>query len=234
MKKTNQFKPLNNASGFLVTEFLFAFVMILGIGIFMFALSFSLATIEISQYIVWSTARNYSAAHMIHDSSLSTATKKFNNLSARFPLLTGAGSTGDSWFVLSSSDLLIGNMAVLDPEFSSQVSGEDLLNQNRTPWTGVSTKLNLKLFAGLKIPFLGKVAENPNDFSLNIRAFLIRHPSVGECRNFIFNQRYSKGILTLENGKLAERYIREFSTLTDRTNLPSDGEQNGFGEDNGC
>lgn len=234
MKKNTAFKPLQNSSGFLVTEFLFAFVMIMGIGMFMFALSFSLATIEISQYIVWSAARNYTAAHMMHDDSLSTASKKFNNLSARFPLLTGAGSSGNSWFVLSKDDLLIGNLAVLDQEFGSQLSSEDILNMNRAPWFGVSTKLNLKLFAGLKIPFLGKVAENPSDFNLNIRTFLIRHPSVAECRNFIFSQRYTNGILKLENGKLAQRYINDFSSLTDQINLPSDGEIRGFGEDNGC
>ena len=84
-------KKLNN-SGFIIADFLFAFTMVIGIGIFIFGFTFSLATIEVAQYIVWSTARNYAAANEEELQSVKQAKEKFENLTAKFPLLTGNGA----------------------------------------------------------------------------------------------------------------------------------------------
>lgn len=215
-------KKLNN-SGFIVADFLFAFTMVIGIGIFIFGFTFSLATIEVAQYIVWSTARNYSAANEEDLLAVTQATTKFNNLSAKFPLLTGAGSSSP-WFELKEENLKIGDLAKIDPDLG--ISAGDKTNDYRQPWTGVSAKLNLKLFAGMQIPFLGKVAQNKDLFEFPVRAFIIRNPSAQECQKFFYGQanRWVEGVKKLEKGKLGP----DFATL------PIVGEKAGYGEDNGC
>lgn len=216
-------KKLNN-SGFIVADFLFAFVMVIGVGIFIFGFTFSLATIEVAQYIVWSTARNYSAANEEPGLSDIQARKKFSTLSAKFPLLTGNGSDAP-WFELNEADLIIGNLATDDPDFG--ISQGDKTNEFRQPWTGVSAKINLKLFAGLQLPFLGKVAQDKSLFEFPVRAFIIRNPSAQECQRFFYSQNYRwlEGIKKLENGKIGP----SFSVM------PIVGVGgSGYGEDNGC
>ncbi len=219
MKKKSVFKPIQNSAGFIAAEFLFAFTMVIGIGMFIFVFTFSLAAVEISQYIVWSTARNFSAANTTESIARTQAEEKFNNLAAAFPLLTGVGAS-NSWFTLS--DLIVGDLSVSDADFSSKISSDDKENSFRQPWYGASARINLKIFAGLKIPFLGSVAKSAEDFKFPIRAFILRHPSRAECKSFFDpSNRYVKGIKTLE-GALA----------SPQTELPSSGL--GVTEDNGC
>jgi hypothetical protein len=205
MKKLSNKKFIKNNSGMLIADFLFAFVMVIGVGIFMFALTFSLATIEVSQYIVWSTARYYAAGQLSDTSAPVDAAKKFEALAEQFPLLTNSEGSS-SWFELSKEDLIIGELDVKDPTMN--FSSEDKINGYRQPWTGVSTTINLKLFSSLNIPFLGKVALDKTAFKFPVRAFLIRNVSHDECKAF-FNGgdtnagRYFGGMVNLEDGKLA-------------------------------
>lgn len=204
MNKTNCKKKSNSNSGFIIADFLFAFVLVIGIGIFVFALTFSLATIEITQYIVWSTARNFAAANTDVAKAEEQAKTKFENLRSTFPLLSGQGSTsgGSSWFEMEAA--IVGDLAKSDADFLGKISGGDRENldgqgEQRQPWTGASSKLTLNLFSGLQIPFLGKIAEDKSDFSFPIRAFVIRHPSVEECQKFYKGaQRFTEGIDKLE------------------------------------
>ncbi len=214
-------KKLNN-SGFIVADFLFAFVMVIGVGIFIFGFTFSLATIEVAQYIVWSTARNYSAANEGTTTAEDQAKEKFNSLSAKFPLLTGNGSDSP-WFELK--DMIVGDLAIKDSGLG--IGASDITNNYRQPWTGVSAKINLKLFSGLQIPFLGKVAQDKSLFEFPVRAFIIRNPSSSECQAFFYfkNNRWENGIKKLENGKLGPSFAEMF------TGGASFG---GLGEDNGC
>jgi len=129
MRKLSNKKFIRNNSGMLIADFLFAFVMVIGIGIFMFALTFSLATIEVGQYIVWSTARNYSAARYSETVANSEATDKFKALAEQFPLLTNSGGSS-SWFELSADDLRIGELDTSDPTLN--ISSEDAKKQLST------------------------------------------------------------------------------------------------------
>lgn len=229
MKNCRRYNPLQNSSGFIIADFLFAFVLVISISIFIFGLTFSLATVEVAQYIVWTTARNYAAGNETEDVARTNARKKFQNITAAFPSLTGNGST-DPWFELLDTNLAIGDLSVqsVDPVFSSLINSDDKTNRFRQPWTGASAKIYLKLFAGFKIPFLGPVAAAQEDFEFPIRAFIIRNPSQEECRNFFYNQRYAEGILKLENGTVVDPLIRA-------VNFPAGGNTlDGLGEDNGC
>jgi hypothetical protein len=227
MKNRLKRKSIYNESGFIVADFLFAFVMTIGVGIFIFAITFSLATIEVGQYIVWSTARNYSASNLNQGVALIGAREKFKALAEKFPLLTNIGDDS-SWFELSETDLKIGD-DLTTSDTALGITGQDAVNDFRQPWTGASTVIKLKLFSGLKIPFLGKVVADGSMLEFPIRAFLIRNVSQQECEAF-FNgvgsgPRITNGIKKLENEKLAK----------DTWGLQ--GETGGgitHGEDNGC
>ncbi len=219
MRKTKNRKK--NNSGFIIADFLFAFAMTISVGIFIFAITFSLATIEISQYIVWSTARNYASANVTETLGREQAERKFENLTAQFPLLTNSdGASG--WFELSRANLLIGELDDLDTRFN--ISAVDKQNENRQPWTGASTTINLKLFSGLQLPFLGKITEDKTGFQFPVRAFIIRNVSQDECTQFFDRtKRYELGIKELEGGNLAPAAFGPDPTSTLR-----------MGEDNGC
>jgi hypothetical protein len=197
LKNKKQNLILNDA-GFLAADFLFSFVLIIGCGIIIFALTFSLATVEIAQYITWSAARSYSAGNKSEAASKSAADQKFLNLSKKYPLLTGADGS-NAWFQLTKKSVGDGaadGMAGLADKNNRSGGG----TENRQPWTGVNAELEWKLFKSIQVPFLGKIAEPGSDaFTIPIRAFLLRNPSQEECLQF-YSERYEKGIKGLEGG----------------------------------
>lgn len=198
--KKNPSQILMNNSGFLAADFLFSFIMIIGCGIVIFALTFSLATVEVAQYITWSAARSYSAANINAAASRAAADSKFTKLSLKFPLLTGADGSS-AWFVLTKK--LVGDAAHDGMSGPVDVNNKSAgpTPENRHPWTGVYAELEWKLFEGIKIPFLGKIATPGSDvFKIPIRAFLLRNPSQDECLKFYkAENRFDEGIKKLEN-----------------------------------
>ena len=200
---------LNNQSGFIIADFLFAFVLVISCGILIFGFTFSLAVVEISQYIVWSTARNYSVANISADDAKKQATQKFNNLSSQFPLLTG--KTSSPWFILGQ--LQIGDLSDVrnDPDLSAKLDTEkenrDGNSEARQPWIGAKADLEFKLLQDFRIPFLGKVADPNVKFSFPIRAFILRHPSFDECQKFFeVRNRFTKGIQEITGEDFAAIY----------------------------
>ncbi len=224
MKKTFQQRK-KSQSGFIIAEFLFSFAMVLSIGIIMFALTFALATVEIAQYIVWSSARTFSSANVDEATARTAATTKFNKLSAQFPKLTGAGGEASPWFTLDSfSATNFEN----DPAFQAKISNtNDRTNRDgnlerRQPWNGARAYIYLKLFANMSIPFFGKVSTDAeNTFKFPVYSFIIRNPSYQECTDF-FKNRFTRGIKPLDT--------EQFSTLQD----PVPALQGYVVEDNGC
>lgn len=200
MKKTFQQRK-KSQSGFIIADFLFSFVMVLSIGIIMFALTFALATVEVSQYIVWSAARAFSAANVNESKAQQDATAKFNSLSAQFPKLTGVGADGSPWFVLDN--FKAGNFEN-DTTFQAKVtntadrSNVDTAGEKRQPWTGARADIYLKLFANMSVPFLGKISNNAEStFKFQVYSFIIRNPSYDECVIF-YKDRFQKGIQAID------------------------------------
>lgn len=192
-------QSLSNQSGFIVADFLMAFVIVIGVGLFIFALTFSLATIEISQYIVWSSAHTYSMGNSDEATSKKEASLKFNTLSSQFPLLTGKGESSP-WFILenfSAGDLSTNSFFSEFVKDTSDKLNRDGNTELRQPWTGVGATLFLKLFSNIKIPFLGKTNSEPDNLKFPLFGFIIRSPSSDECRQF-FNKRFSEGIKKLD------------------------------------
>lgn len=224
----------NNQAGFMTAEFLFAFTMVIGSGILIFALTFALTTIEIAQYIVWTSARAHAVGNIDAESSIKAGETKYANITAAFPLLTGNGADSP-WFKMPSvnnkGDFLVGDLSdqikrkdsAIDKFNSSEPGGEA-----RQPWIGIEASIDLILLSGLQVPFLGKVTETPEDFKFPIRAVLFRHPSTKECQNF-FNNKFTMGVKALpqeNNSSLQGTMWKNLSTAADGAYAPM--------EDNGC
>lgn len=183
----------------MTAEFLFAFTMVIGSGILIFALTFALTTVEIAQYIVWSAARAHAAGNKTADDSVKAGETKYSNLTASFPLLTGNGSDSP-WFkmppITEKNDFFIGDISdmikkkdsAIDKDNASEPGGEV-----RHPWIGVESSLDLILLKGIQVPFLGKITETPDEFKFPIRSVLFRHPSIDECQKF-FTNKFSSGM----------------------------------------
>lgn len=217
----------------MTAEFLFAFTMVIGSGILIFALTFALTTVEIAQYIVWSAARAHAAGNKTVMDSDAAAKTKYTNLTAAFPLLTGEGSDSP-WFrmpkVNEANDFAVGDISEMIKKKDSAIDKDNAAEpggEARHPWIGVESSIDLILFKGLQVPFLGKITESPQEFKFPVRAVLFRHPSYQECGEF-FKQKFSQGVKVLpaENDSLQSTHWDALSSNPDNAYAPM--------EDNGC
>lgn len=209
----------NDQSGFIFADFVFSITLVISSCIILFVLCFSLATVEISQYITWTAARSYSAANLTADKSSAAGRLKFGRMASQFPLLTGVNAE-TSWFELTLKDVgnnnaLIANLQQINPS-NALLNGEP-----RQPWTGAASELDVSLFRRLRIPFIGKLSTDDSVFKYNLKAFILRNPSQDECLQF-FKLRYEEGITKIENSW----NNRNFLTNKETDFVPI--------EDNGC
>ncbi|MBC7753859.1 MAG: hypothetical protein H7Z71_06450 [Moraxellaceae bacterium] len=224
----------HSQSGFIAADFIFSFVLVIGCGMLVFLLTFSLAVVEISQYIVWSTARNYSAANVDEPTAKVQALIKFKNLSDKFPLLTGSNNPSP-WFVLD--DPMVDDLAKKDPDFVAKLENDkdnrDGQQQIRQPWIGARAYLDFKILKGVKLPLLGPVlaADKRDNFKFPIRAFILRHPSQTECQGFFeVGKRFNEGIQKISGEsfqQIKDVHIQSIKNIDGASSyLPM--------EDNGC
>lgn len=213
-----------NEAGFMTAEFLFAFTMVLACGVLIFAFTFSLMTIEVAQYIVWSSARSYAVGHKDETASINAGKSKYKNLIAMFPLLTGSGNDSPWFKMTEATSVLVGDISTYmdgPVDKDNLAKGGSSPQEVRHPWTGVQADIDLILFKGIKIPFLGPIASDPSAFKFPVRAVLLRHPSQKECLTF-FEKKFTEGIQKFDAVNEAE--------------LKSLGDSSAFApmEDNGC
>lgn len=222
MKKNIKSKIMeihHDEAGFIFADFIFSLVLVLSSCTILFVLCFSLAAVEIGQYITWTTARAYSAANITADKSVFSGKQKFVKIATQFPLLTGA-NTDTFWFQLvlqdvGNNDSLIANL--------QQINNRNALSNGepRQPWTGAAAELDVGLFRRLRLPFIGKLSDDEDVFKYNLKAFILRNPSQQECLEF-FKQKYDEGISKIE-GSWGNR---SFLTNNGTDFVPM--------EDNGC
>jgi hypothetical protein len=209
----------NNKSGFIVADFLFSIVLVMSSCIILFTLCFSLASVEIAQYITWSSARSYSAANLTEAGSIQAGKIKFAKLSAKFPLLTGQGAE-TSWFELNLKD--IGNNTALIADLQQiNINNSLASGEPRQPWTGAATELDVSLFRRMQLPFIGGLSTDDDAFKFQLRAFILRNPSQDECLQF-FKKKYTEGVSRIENSWNSKSFL----TTKDTDFIPQ--------EDNGC
>ncbi|KYG69070.1 hypothetical protein AZI87_07565 [Bdellovibrio bacteriovorus] len=185
-------KPVQNESGLISAEFIFALVLCAGMCIILFALNFTLSMAEIAQYIAFSAARAHAASHVDPTKQQQLAKDKYNELVNNPTLKPLFNSSNDgAWFKLGALDVRSG----LD---GSDFSGDYKYTEDRVPQVGVRFDFQTRIL-NMKIAFLGSTAEDPErGFSAKVTGLLIREPTQKECWEQQIKPRYTN-ILNLDS-----------------------------------
>lgn len=175
-----------NQRGFIITDFLFAIILAVGLGVLAFSLAYSLVVVEVTQYISFATSRAHSAANADSDKQQEKARAKYDSLVKNNRAIGSIYNSG--WFELGTS-------AKLDIRSGKSGNGRQFEGLGDRPdrnwFVGVSVPLNIKILA-LKLPFIGQTApEHPDGFQTRLNSFLGREPTAKECRDFMETRRRS-------------------------------------------
>lgn len=179
MKK---FKSLRNDKGLVTLDYLFAFVLVGGFSMLLFALSTTLSTVEIVQYITYSSARNFYAGHVSPQRQYDAAQKKYNELVSNEVL---APLFRNGWFQLDQRTLTIGSITRTNPDFQiyTQAANHNLFHGTVVYLTAHVLDFN--------VPFFGATTRNneggrgKEGYGAYIGSYLGRETTFLECENFM-------------------------------------------------
>lgn len=189
-----------NQKGQLTAEFLFAIVIAFGLFSLFFAMTLTFSVIEVSQYIVYSTARTHAASNLNMQTQKQEALKKFDSLKNSSAL----GSLYSSnWYIFGPiADNMI-RQGTTDgtyfSEFANTATGSD--DQYKKVFVGVSVPLEAKIMT-MKIPFIsGTTADDDTSvFKTNVNAMLLREISQEECQQQHWGDARKQALKGLKSG----------------------------------
>ncbi len=194
---------MRSERGFITVDFLFAFVLVLSFSALLFALTLTLTVAEITQYITFSAARNYYAAHQDEAEQEMLARQKFSQLVDN-KVLSPLYKNG--WFIIDKT--LEQGTNIKDLSVAYKDYAESAGDPN-TFW-GVGTSFTAKIL-DFNVPFYGSTNDgNTGGFKTFIASYLGREPTASECYNF--NTQRWASIRALDTGGAAP-----YSTGTDPT-----------------
>lgn len=180
--------------GVVTVDFLFAIVLVLGMGFLMFAFSFTLVVVELTQYVAFSTSRSYMAAQQTPADQVANAKIKYQSL-VQNPILAPLYNNG--WYNVPLDAPKIGKFARdgYNPPPGSQDGASPIyeVSQRNIFW-GIQIPFHPKVL-NFAIPFFGATAESDSEaaqiFTTNIQSFLGREPTSQECHSLL-SGRWSK------------------------------------------
>lgn len=186
---------MRTQGGFITLDFIFAMVIAFGMSAVVFALTFTLSVIEVTQYVVFSSARSLAAAHVDKATQEKLARAKYASLIAD-PVLSPLYSNG--WFTVSGSQELevrSGDGNNFSTDYPSAGAA------NRDSFQGVRLSFQANMLA-LRLPVLGAITPDDEGFKTRLVAMLIREPTQTECQAFMEERKDQ--IWQLEGGKWAK------------------------------
>ena len=183
LRKSQSGKFIRNNRGMLSADFIFSLVLAFGLSAVLFAMTFTFSMAEVSQYVVFSSARAYSAGHLDSAAQEEMGRAKFAELIKNSELAPLLGSPDSPWFHLTGLELKGGNNA---GDTFADYSGY----QGRIPFVGARATFVTKLLT-LKLPLLGSTDPEGEGFTAKLTGFLIREPTQDECWNLQIKNRYS-------------------------------------------
>ncbi|MFZ4403610.1 MAG: hypothetical protein ACOYOK_05855 [Pseudobdellovibrionaceae bacterium] len=187
----------NSAGGFVTAEFIFSFTIAASLCIVLFAVTYTLAVVEVAQYLTFSTARSFIGSHIDQDKQEEVARKKYKELLGN--KVIASIFSGSGWFKLSGSPDIRG-AGDSGKTFDDYATSDE----NRMINTGVRVDFGAELLGSLKLPFIGNTQNPSGDgYTTKITTLLIREPTFKECWDLHVKPRYQK-ILDLENGRFKE------------------------------
>ncbi|MBX2987979.1 MAG: hypothetical protein KF802_08775 [Bdellovibrionaceae bacterium] len=214
-------RRLKDNRGILSVDFLFAMTMAAVLCMMMFAFTTTLAMIEITQYVAFSTARAHAAAHEDQDRQMALGQAKFNsfNNSKLFPALSPL--LGNGWFEIDpkSLDIRGGGRggATFDEDYGQGA-------QDALPHEGVRFRFHAKILK-MNLPFMGAITDE-EDFGTWVTGFIFREPSAEECRKTMEVGIRYQAIKKLDRMNRFERAVSIPYSKGDQAYFPM--------EDNGC
>lgn len=182
-------------------DFLFAFILVMGFSGLLFAVTITLTTVEITQYITYASARNYMTSHLDIDDQQDTAENKFNQLVAHpvvAPLFAGG------WFELGQHTVGING------EYQTNAIEQYLF---RGTWVDLTAHM-----LDFNIPFFGSTASDETKdggFRTTIGSYLGIEPSVNQCVDFTRKRWEWLSQMTPYNSSLVTYEPRKYRTITD-------------------
>jgi hypothetical protein len=158
-----------NQGGFLALDFIFSLTISIGFAVAFFALATTFSTVELAQYIIYSTSRAYAGAHATQEAQKTLAEAKFDELMKvkAFKSLFRSG-----WFKLAKPE--ISNFNSLYPVRTQDDAGV---------FWGVRSAFEASVL-DIKIPFIGNTKTKPTTGKATISSFLMREPTTQECLGF--------------------------------------------------
>ncbi len=202
--KKQSLKLIQNEKGILTLDFLFSFIICFLVMQILFALCFTLSVIEVSQYILFSTARSHMASNVSQTVQIESAREKFKELTT-----TGAFASlySGGWFTISKpGDLEIkggGQEDTFDEEYGKE-------SFRGIPFEGARAKLTAKVL-NFQIPFIGRTTDEDDGLSTNVAAFLIREPTQNECQQFMKDRHAA--IKNLDPNRFGQLQIKDDSYI---------------------
>lgn len=176
---------MKNNAGFITIDFMFAIVIAFSLVLLVFAVTFTLSIVEVTQYIVYSAARAQSAGNIDPETQVKAAREKYKSLVKHEvfeSLFTGP------FFEISDFNKLDVRPGILEGEGRSFYNEKDYsstrMDPNRPVFQGVRTDFTSKILQ-LKIPFIGTVGADEDGFKTRILSILLREPSIAECTDFM-------------------------------------------------
>ena len=192
---------MQNEKGQLMTEFLFAIVIAFGLFSLFFAISYTFSVVEISQYIVYSTARTHAASNLDKETQRQEAIKKFNSLTRSSAL--GSLYSG-SWFSfgpIAENMFRQGEGETYSNELARPSTGND---EYLKVFVGVSVPLEARIMStAIAIPFItsGGADEENSVFKTNVNTMLIREVSQKECQDLHWGDGRKQALKGLKSGQ---------------------------------
>ncbi|MCB9025642.1 MAG: hypothetical protein H6625_04950 [Bdellovibrionaceae bacterium] len=172
---------INQNSGGITIDFIFAITLIMGLSAILLSLSLTLTVASITQYITFATARAQMAAHHTTDEQVASAQRQFNRLYSDplfSPLYNG------NWFQLSEPAFLLkpGDLKTFKTDFP------DVKLSPGQPdlFIGFAITFVARIL-DFQIPFYGSTSDMGGDgsgFTTVIASFLSKEPSSLQCRDF--------------------------------------------------
>jgi len=182
-------KHLSSESGMITLDFLFAFVLIMGFAALLFALTLTLTVVEVTQYITFAAARNYTAGHVNVIYQEQQARMKYKELTEA-SVFTPLYSNG--WFEIARADspnLLVGDVTKTFGEY------KPLSPEDPNLFYGVGTPFIARMLE-FNIPFFGSTTDEGDGqgsgFKTFIASYLSREVTTNECLRFFNNLRWQK------------------------------------------
>lgn len=178
---------LKSQSGMITLDFLFAFVLVMGFAGLLFALTLTLTVVEITQYVTFASARNYSASHINVIYQEQQARLKYKELTETTVF---APLYSNGWFEIDKPEAaLVGDATTVFPEYKQSSPEEPNL------FYGVGTKFIARMLE-FNIPFFGSTTDDGDGqgsgFKTFIASYLSREVTTNECLNFFNARRWEK------------------------------------------